>query len=271
MILKRVAEQDIHHGARRGEAVTSLKGFTLIELLVVVAIIAILIAMLLPTLAQAREQARRAACSANLRSLAQITRVYAGQNNDYVPIGRASDYRWVNYWFVDNTDRPGTEFYMFGALFNEGLIPDGRVAYCPSQKNRTKYGYNNSDNPWPPTLTLRVTGDTWTGTRAGYSMRPEYLVANNFTGHRALYPKLAALGQATILSDLVAEEAWVKTGHDDKVARAGADGSVSFVPLTATGADGRTMKYQLSILKSGTTSTAKTNASTAIFDIFDRR
>jgi prepilin-type N-terminal cleavage/methylation domain-containing protein len=55
------------------------KGFTLIELLVVIAIIAILVGLLLPALGSAQKSARLVKSQANLRSLAQIQEVYAGE------------------------------------------------------------------------------------------------------------------------------------------------------------------------------------------------
>lgn len=239
-------------------------GFTLIELLVVVAIIVILIALLVPSLTQVREQSKRVACSSNLRSLAQITHIYAAQNSDYVPIGRASNYRWVNYWFVDSSDDI-PEFYMFGALYNEKLISDGRIAYCPSQKTIGSYTYKSSVNPWPPTFARR--------TRAGYSMRSEYIVANLSTVYKPQYPKLINLENKFIMSDLICEEPYVVSGHQNKLARAMADGSVMFVPLATIGADGKPLSYQVSVLKLDSSTSAnkiaKNNAVDAIMGIFD--
>lgn len=53
-------------------------GFTLIELLVVISIIALLVSILLPALGSARGSARLLKSQANLKSLAQIQEVYAG-------------------------------------------------------------------------------------------------------------------------------------------------------------------------------------------------
>lgn len=55
------------------------KAFTLIELLVVIAIIAILLGILIPALGSAQATARLVKSQANLRSLAQIQEVYAGE------------------------------------------------------------------------------------------------------------------------------------------------------------------------------------------------
>jgi len=71
-------------GAQRAtrRAVQRNAGFTLIELLVVVAIIAVLIGILLPALGAARSSARLVKSQVNLRSLAQIQEVYAGEHRD---------------------------------------------------------------------------------------------------------------------------------------------------------------------------------------------
>jgi len=63
------------------------KGFTLIELLVVVAIIALLISILLPSLSRARAQARQLVCMTQLRSMGNAARLYAEDNDSYLPRG----------------------------------------------------------------------------------------------------------------------------------------------------------------------------------------
>jgi prepilin-type N-terminal cleavage/methylation domain-containing protein/prepilin-type processing-associated H-X9-DG protein len=65
-------------------------GFTLIELLVVIAIIAILMAVLMPGLRAAKELARGSACLANQKSLVLAYTMYAGENDDLIPVGFVS-------------------------------------------------------------------------------------------------------------------------------------------------------------------------------------
>src|SRR2546421_4023277 len=80
---------------------SSARGFTLVEMLAVSAIITTLLAMLLPALSKARRQAQQAACSSNLRQIAQAFLMYAGDNKGYFPrpaqnsVIRPDD--WISY------------------------------------------------------------------------------------------------------------------------------------------------------------------------------
>jgi len=59
--------------------------FTLVELLVVIAIIGVVASLLLPALARGKDQARNAVCVSNLRQLGEATRMYSGDNNNFMP------------------------------------------------------------------------------------------------------------------------------------------------------------------------------------------
>ncbi|OQA82379.1 MAG: hypothetical protein BWY31_03196 [Lentisphaerae bacterium ADurb.Bin242] len=76
------------------------KNFTLIELLIVIAIIAILAGMLLPALNRARESARTINCGSQIRQVAHLHLLYAGDYKDLLPSpwksygGNASVQEW---------------------------------------------------------------------------------------------------------------------------------------------------------------------------------
>lgn len=64
---------------------TLRRAFTLVELLVVIAVIALLAALLLPTLADGKDKARSIQCLNNLHQWGLAYRMYADDNNDFLP------------------------------------------------------------------------------------------------------------------------------------------------------------------------------------------
>jgi prepilin-type N-terminal cleavage/methylation domain-containing protein len=127
-------------------------GFTLIELLVVVSIIALLVSILLPSLAKARESAKRAVCLSNQRHLIIGLMVYATDNDDRFPShGRGGANAGTNYYLKN----PYTGFSGLGRLYNQNVIDDEKIFYCPSQRPDSFFCHRNGwsegadkPNPW---------------------------------------------------------------------------------------------------------------------------
>lgn len=116
-------------------------GFTLVELLVVIGIIAVLLGILIPTLGRAREQANRAACSSNLRTLAEAFIMYTNENKGWLPATGMGDGRLPHDWFYwDKTRNNGGSAigpYLVSNLRRDALPSDPpaikeEIFRCPS-------------------------------------------------------------------------------------------------------------------------------------------
>jgi len=106
-------------------------GFTLIELLVVIAIIAILAALLLPALSSAKERARRITDVSNIHQLSAGCVMYAGDNNNLLPVGArvnvsGDDLAWFNGTTWTNLQTYGWNLkncYCQSIAFNDTFFP----------------------------------------------------------------------------------------------------------------------------------------------------
>jgi len=136
------------------------RGFTLIELLVVIAIIAILAAMLLPALAAAKERAKRISCVNNLRQTALSIAIFANDNSDIMPPLKWRDgnpqYPYEMFRYTPPNVTPPTFDtdggpYNLGSLWNEKVVSDGKIFYCPSNNkgNNLAYDWYAAKMSWP--------------------------------------------------------------------------------------------------------------------------
>jgi prepilin-type N-terminal cleavage/methylation domain-containing protein len=152
------------------------RAFTLIELLVVIAIIVLLLSLLVPSLKQAKESARRTVCLNNLHGLAIATQLYAhDRNGDIPPAVPHSNISSSNPWNPRGCSNPFEAYVAWwypnyktmawgaGILYEQRLIGEGSMAYCPSgaEGSRSRAFY---PSPWG----TQLSGQAYTRTMCLY-------------------------------------------------------------------------------------------------------
>jgi prepilin-type N-terminal cleavage/methylation domain-containing protein len=177
--------RDVRTGPGKAGVKSGVRGaFTLIELLVVIAVIAILAAILLPALAAAKERAKRAQCMSNVRQLCVALLTYASDNGDFMPPLKWRDanpqypYEMFRYSPVNVTPPtfdPSGGPYNLGTLWYNGVLPDGKIFYCPSnmKNDNLSYDWYSVKAPWPFGVDAATAGDNPGYVRAGYSYYPQ--------------------------------------------------------------------------------------------------
>ena len=196
----------------------SRSAFTLIEVLVVVAIIALLISILLPSLASSREQAKRVSCANHLHQVSLALTTYAVDFKGRLPhhenipgseniLKSPLDSR---YFHLDRSQKTAFDpnFYAnLGHLWRMRQLKDGKVLYCPSEKN--PFYVEKSYQPFPTRNTVGMAGHLYV--RVSYNYNPHVKVSmdprpkfKNLPDYQRLYTNLDKMPTGrTVLVDLL--------------------------------------------------------------------
>jgi prepilin-type N-terminal cleavage/methylation domain-containing protein/prepilin-type processing-associated H-X9-DG protein len=264
-------------------------GFTLVEVVVVIGILALLCAMLFPMVARTRAGANQVRCLSNLGQIFTSIKMYAGDNNDQIPLGYIAGVKQMDYVVYNQNNHTGIQSGVsqdladpkFPGNFTTGkgvnwgightvttlglLVPtyasDGTVFYCPAD-TITGFQFNTAENPWPFPLDHDPKNYQQAHTRIGYSQRPVANFGNQFFPIRlgpdgvmyvpAPFPKLAALGSKAILADTVSTIGPVTNRHVDGVNVLYADGAAGYAPLTQFATNLNTIGDQVGDAKNAT-------------------
>jgi len=218
------------------------RAFSLTELLVVIGIIAVLMGILIPVISRSRRSAATVSCVSNLHQIGALYLMYAGSNDDWIPMGAfhrgdgpippyfpepvRSD--WNNFLWVRNQPSSAA-----GPLFGAGLIKpgDGKTFYCP-EETRQNLTWEAWKDRWAmsspfPTVTLKI----------GYSVRPEgvwgwmlYNLQSIGCGY-SMKPLYGMRNKCLFAEDPGRPPYNHKVGSDDAVNALYDDGSVETKPL----------------------------------------
>ena len=123
-------------------AVNQETGFTIIELMVTISILVILVSILLPSLTKSRESTRRIKCTAQLRTLQQVTVDYSMHHKGNLPDLHNASGEWA--------DNASTSPYWYSVAARDMLLDSYTLSradcYCPSNQE----GWNRDDFwDWP--------------------------------------------------------------------------------------------------------------------------